>query len=369
MSELRPAPVLLMVHSLGHGGSERQLAGIALALDRRRFIPHVATVFEGFRAEELRRAGVPILRLPLRSFHGINTLASARLLRKYIREHQIRVAHTFDYTMSLLGVPVAKSCRQVAVLSSQRFYMDLVPTKYRRALLMTHRLADGVVANCEAMRLHLADRYSYPADRIHVCYNGVDTAQFFSSERMRLKETKDAALVVGSVCVLRAAKNLGQMVEAFRSVREERPGIRLLVVGSGPERESLETLADKLGLGQDCVFLPSTADVGAVLRGVDVFVHPSLSEGLPNAVMEAMACGCCVIASRVGGCAELIQEGESGLLVEPGDLDALTRALRSAVRDDALRKRLATSAAARMNSFSIGKAAERMQQIYQRFLF
>jgi len=368
MSKQHTVPVLLMAHSLGHGGSERQLAGIALNLDRGRFTPHVATAFEGFRAEELRRAGVPILQLPLRSFHGLSTLTAAHRLRSYIRQHQIRLVHTFDYTMSLLGVPVARSCRQVAVLSSQRFYMDLVPAKYRRALLATHRLAAGVVANCEAMRRHLADCYSYPANRIHVCYNGVDTAQFFSSRRKRLVQMEDATLVAGAVCVLRAEKNLGQMLEAFRSVKAEVSELRLLVVGSGPERDGLRMLADDLGIGQACVFLPATAGVGAILRGIDVFVHPSLSEGLPNAVMEAMACGCCVIASRVGGCAELIQAGVNGLLVEPNDLDGLTLALRSVIRDEELRQRLATAAAEHMKSFSIEKAAERMGQIYERYL-
>jgi glycosyltransferase involved in cell wall biosynthesis len=350
---------------LGHGGSERQLAATALNLDRGRFVPHVASVTEGFHAAELRRAGVPILHLPLRSFYHPGTLLVARKLRSYIRTQGIRLVHTFDYSLSLFGVPVARSCPGVVTLSSQRFYMDLVPAKYRRPLLLTHKLAHGVVANCEEMRRHLSQDYRYPGGRIQVCYNGLDTEVFCASGRKRLTGTEDASLVIGTSCVLRPEKNLAQLLEAFASVRNVRSGMRLLIAGSGPERDRLVALSVTLGIAAECVFLPSTANVAEALRGIDIFVHPSLSEGLPNAVMEAMACGCATIASRVGGCPEVVENETSGLLVKPGDRESLTSRLRLLVEDDALRMRLATAAAARMQEFSIAKAAERMGQIYE----
>jgi glycosyltransferase involved in cell wall biosynthesis len=144
--------------------------------------------------------------------------------------------------------------------------------------------------------------------------------------------------------------------------------MKLMIVGSGPEKERLEALSASLGLGGDCVFLPSTADAPRALRAIDVFVHPSLSEGLPNAVMEAMACGCAVVASRVGGCAELIEEGKTGFLTEPGKLDSLTGKLSAVIANDELRIQFAAAAAERMKDFSLARAALRMQQIYQSYL-
>jgi len=366
MTGTGPTPVLLMIHSLGHGGSERQLAALALALNRERFAPHVASVLDGFHAAELRAAGVPILNLPLRSFYHPGTLLVAKDLRDYIHAHQIRLVHTFDYSLSLFGIPVARSCSNVVALSSQRYFMDQVPVKYRGLLLLTHKLAHGVVANCETLRGHLSRGHSYPAERIHVCYNGLDP-RFSASGRKRLPELEGASLVIGTSSVLRPGKNIAQLLVAFERVRGRRPGMRLLIVGSGPEEASLRALSASLGIADDCLFLPSTPNVAEALRSIDIFVHPSLSEGLPNAVMEAMACGCAVIASRVGGCSELIGD-ENGVLVEPGDQAGLDRQLRRLAGDDELRIRLGCAAAERMKEFSIAKAAGRMERIYQRYL-
>lgn len=363
MNAKTPVNVLLTIHSLGHGGSERQLANTALGLDRSRFQPHVASVLEGFQADKLRAAGIPILHVPLQSFVSPSVLNAARLLRSYIRRNRIQLVHTFDYTLSLIGVPVARTCPGVTVLSSQRFYMDLVPEKYKRPLLLTHRMAHGIVANCEEMKRHLSNDFAYPAERIQVCYNGVDTARFFPAGRVENDE-----LTIGTVCVLRPEKNVGQLLEAFARVRSLRRRLRLLIVGSGPEREGLVAKAAALGIDDACVFQPSTPDVPAAMRAIDIFVHPSLSEGLPNGVMEAMACGCTVVASRVGGCAELIEEGRTGFLFEAGDLDGLTRALTAAVVGNEARQSIAAAAAERMKGFSLDRAAARMQAIYESYL-
>ena len=361
--------ILLMIHSLGHGGSERQLANTALALDRSRFNPHVASVVGGFQAEALRRAGIPVFHVPLKSFVRPSVLGAARLVRSYIRDNQIQLVHTFDHTLSLLGVPVARTCPGVTVLSSQRFYMDLVPGKFRGPLVMTHRMAHGVVANCEEMKRHLHDSYAYPAERIQVCYNGIDTSRFyFSPDRVRLPGVEEADLVIGTVCVLRPEKNLGHLLEAFERVRLLRPRMKLLIVGSGPEKDGLMTKAATLGIANECIFLPSTPDVPAAMRSIDIFVHPSLTEGLPNGVMEAMACGCTVVASRVGGCPELIEEGRTGFLFRAGDLEDLTRSLTAAIMADDRRGCISAAAAEHMKGFSIARAAARMQEIYDSFL-
>jgi glycosyltransferase involved in cell wall biosynthesis len=240
--------------------------------------------------------------------------------------------------------------------------MDLVPPKYKQMLLLTHRMAHGIVANCEEMKRHLTADYHYPADRIQVCYNGIDTARFSPQPR------PGGELLVGTVGVLRPEKNLGLLLDAFARVQSLRPGMKLLVVGSGPERERLEARSAALGISSHCTFEPSTADVPNFMRSIDIFVHPSLSEGLPNAVMEAMACGCAVIASRVGGCAELIEHGRTGLLVPPGDLDALTACLASAIGNDSARHAMAAAAAEEMQKFSLARAAARMQSIYANYL-
>jgi glycosyltransferase involved in cell wall biosynthesis len=191
------------------------MALIANALDRRRFEPHVASVLGGFHADRLRLAGVPVLTLPIRSYLRPGTASIALTLRRYIRKKGIRLVHTFDYTMSLFGVPIARTCGAVVALSSQRFYMEAMPRKYRSALFLTHRLADGVVTNCIELQRHLCIDWRYPAARIQVCYNGLDTTAFSPAARRRIPGLEGADMVIGTVCVLRPEKNVSMLIEAF----------------------------------------------------------------------------------------------------------------------------------------------------------
>jgi glycosyltransferase involved in cell wall biosynthesis len=241
---------------------------------------------------------------------------------------------------------------------------------YRFLLMSVHWLADGVVANSDAVRRHLHDDYHFPLRRVALCYNGIDVAIYRPEPRRRLDALAGASLVIGCVCVLRPEKNLTQLLEAFARMRSIAPtGTRLLIMGSGPEEDRLRRLASDLGIAADCCFLASSPDVAPALRGIDIFVHPSLSESLPNAVMEAMACGCAVIATRIGGCAELIDDGVHGLLVPPGDLDALVAKLEAAIRQPELRQTLTTAAVERISrEFSAAEATRRMQEIYDQQL-
>jgi L-malate glycosyltransferase len=365
----RPAPVLFVIHSLGHGGMERQVAALARTLDRQQYEPHVAAVLDGFRAEEMRREGISILNIPIRSFFDPGTVSLARYLRRYIRKHGIRLVHMFDPGLSLVTMAAARSCRGVGLLSSLRCNMQLVPLKYRYLWLTAHWIADGVVANSEAGRQQLREGYHFPLARIEVCHNGVDTRWFSPEGRERLEPVKNASLVLGCVSVLRAEKNLEQLIEAFARVQARISGAKLLLMGSGPEEAKLKDLAVRLGAADACCFLPSAADVRGALRSIDIFVLPSLSEGLPNSVMEAMACGCCVIASNVGGCPELIEHGVHGLLVPSADLEALTSQIAAAAEQPEWRQQMAEAGAARMRrEFSLDRAACRMGEIYQRHL-
>lgn len=365
----RPVPVLFLIHSLGHGGSERQLAGLAQGIDRNEFSPHVASVVGGFRADELRAAGIPVIQLDLRGLFAPNVAKVAGGLRRYIRENGIRLLHAFDYGPSLFAIATARSCG-IAALSSQRYYMDSVPPKYRFTALASHWLADGVVVNSAALKTYLHEQLRYPLRKIEACPNGLDTSVFRDSPRERIDAVAGAGLVIGTVCVLRREKNLGQLIEAFAKIRAGHAGVRLLIAGSGPEEQNLKALAARLGLdAQACVFLPTTADVPRVLRSIDIFVHPSLSEGMPNAVMEAMACGCAVVASRVGGGPELIEQGVHGLLVEPGNGERLEDSMETLARSPDARRAMGQAAAARMRrEFSLEASCRTLETIYRKAL-
>ena len=167
---------------------------------------------------------------------------------------------------------------------------------------------------------------------------------------------------IGVVCALRPEKDLGTLIEAFARVR--RPGLRLLIVGSGSMLANLRLQAAASGLAGDCTFVPATGDVAQWLRAIDIFVLPSRSEALSNSLLEAMACGCCPVASRVGGTPELIRHGKNGMLFEAGDVEGLSSVLETLVELRVLREQLAARSALTAQQFSIGASARCMEEIY-----
>jgi glycosyltransferase involved in cell wall biosynthesis len=357
--------VLLIARELGLGGTERQLAETALSLDRARFEPHVGCFTSGgFRSRELQNAGVPILELGVRSFASTGALAAARHLGAYLAAHGIQLVHAFDVPADLFAVPVARFFRAPAVLSSQRASRSLTPGGTRHALRLTDHLVNAIVVNSQAVARELMAEDGVPGSRIRLVYNGLDTRRFLrDGPRAELPFTA-GSVVIGIVCALRPEKGLKVLIEAFHKVRPAHPEARLVIIGSGPMLAELKTA------GCDgCHFEPAVQDVAPWLRAIDIFVLPSLSEALSNSLMEAMACGCCPIASDIGGNPELIQAGETGLLFPANCPSALAAHLDLVLRDSELRRRLATAAERRMHhKFTREAAAQRMGEVYSEFL-
>jgi glycosyltransferase involved in cell wall biosynthesis len=363
-------PVLLMSRELGLGGSERQVAETARSLDREVFEPHVACFRPGgFREAELRAAGVPVVCLAAESFRSPSVVAAARQMREYVLRHRIELVHTFDVPANLFGVPVARSCKGPRVLSSQRAHRDLTPGVRRRLLRWTDRLADGIVVNCRSVERQLVEQDGVPPDKIHLCRNGIDTRAFRPGPRVRPPALEGASIVVGVVCALRPEKDLGTLIEGFARVRALRAGLKLAIVGSGPAGPALRERCRALRLEGQCHFEPATTDVAGWLRAFDIFVLPSLSEALSNSLMEAMACGCCPVASNTGGNPELVEEGISGLLFRPGDPADLAARLRTVIENAAERAFLARQAATRIQEeFPLEASARSMAGIYRTLL-
>ena len=354
-----------MARELDLGGTERQLAEIALGLDRDSFEPHVGCFTAGgFRARELRAAGVPVLELGVRSLLSLSALAGARRMGAYLARHAIPLVHAFDVPLDLFAVPVARCYRTPVVLSSQRAHRGLTPGVTRRLLRVMDRMVDGIVVNSRAVARELTERDGVPASLLRLVYNGLDTSVFRREGKRTELPWGDAASVIGIVCALRPEKGLGILMEAFRKVKVGRPGVKLLIVGSGPMLAELQAGGD-----DDCHFQPAQPDVAPWLRAMDIFVLPSLSEALSNSLMEAMGCGCCPVASRVGGNPELVTDGETGLLFPVGDAAALAERLALLLDQPAYRLRLAANAERRMlEHFTREQAARAMGAVYQEFL-
>jgi len=258
-----------------------------------------------------------------------------------LRQHRFDILHTHLCHANVLGRVVGRLAGVPVVVSTTH-----VAEPRRWHLLLerwTVSLVDRVVAVSEAVRRYMVEQARIPAEKILVIRNGVDPSRF----RVRRGEFRQREgipadrLLVTTVGRLHEQKGLGGLLEAARLVVSERPEVRFLVVGEGPQRRELLRLRDRFGLEEHVRFLGFRPDVPQILADSDVFVLPSLWEGLAIALLEAMAAGLPVVVTDVEGVREVVTDGETGLVVPPADDGALVAALGRLLSDPGLRKRLA----------------------------
>ena len=365
-----PWPILLMVRKLDIGGCERDLTKIAIGIDRSRFEPHVGTFRpEGLRVGELKAAGIPIAHFPVSSFLSHGALEGALLMGQYIRKHGIQLVHPYDVPTAIFGVPVARFFRVPVVIASQLSYRDQYSTSAGHLLRLTDRMVDAIVVNSQAIYRHMLTGEKADPDLLYLCYNGVDGRVFYPKPVARPPSIASASVVIGTVVNLRPEKGLDLLLAAYARMRQRHTGTKLLLVGFGPIAEQLTSQARELGITEDCVFEDGRSDVSDWMRAIDIFVLPSRSESFSNALLEAMASGCCVVGSRVGGTPELIHPGQTGLLFDSGDADGLARCLDRLVSQEPLRKKLAQAAFHFSHrQLTVEKAIGRMSALYASLL-
>lgn len=361
-----PVSVLAVVRKLDYGGIERDVTKLVVGLDRHCFKPSVA-VYQagGSRSAEVRQAGIPILDLSISSLAAPGILLSALKFCRWILSNRVRIVHAWD-TSVVFAAPLARLLRVPLVLASALGHRDLFDPKTEKQLSFMDSFVDEIVVNCLAMRRHVAEDYGVNPSRIQLCYNGVETSEFNPGERSKPSIVETASLVIGTVCVLRTEKRLDMLIAAFALVRGLRPGLKLLIVGNGPELPNLAGKAKESEVQDQCIFMPAVSDVAPYLRGIDIFVSCSSSEAFSNAILEAMACGCCPVGSRVGGTPELIEDGERGLLFESGSVEELAQKLAVLIKNDDLRKKFACRAAEfAARDMNMQVALNRMSEIYR----
>lgn len=360
---------MLASQLLDTGGSERQMRQTAVALNDRGFEVHVAFFrLDEVRERELRDQGVQTVHIPLASFGSPSTLKVAAHLWSYLRSHGIQLVHAFDAPTCTFMLPVARLAGTRVVLASQRGNRRLDSATTNRLRWLSDAASHGVVVNAEALALHLESE-GVPKEKIRFCPNGLDTKRFSPENRRRLHELAGASAVIGCIATHRPEKQLPFLVDSFAEMRRQRPGLQLVLVGSGTETPKIRERIDAHEMSPDCVLIPHTRDTSEILRSIDVFLLTSASEGQSNSLMEAMATGCAVIGSNVEGTRDLIRDGVNGFLFEYLNQADLVKKTLALLDDATLRNKISVDASEWVRTtMSLEGSAMRMAAIYEEYL-
>jgi L-malate glycosyltransferase len=371
----KPANVLLVVTSSDFGGTESFLLELTRGLDRRRFRPIVLSLRPcGRVASEIADLGVEVASLEMSSQPRLRELLSGvRDLATRIDELEVDLVHSLLYRANVVSAIAARlSRRRPRMVAGQRSVTPLGGAPARVAARWTRGLCDRIVAVSEAARRALIERERCDPDRILVIENGVDCGRFRPRDPGRARRTlglEPDTLVVGAVTRLSPEKGVSDLIEAVARVDAGAAPLELLVVGDGPERDRLEAQARATGAGDRVRFLGQRVDVEELYPAFDIFVLASYEEGSPNVLLEAMASGCPVVATAVGGTPEILGDPPAGRLVEPGDPVGMTVALEDLLRDAELRRRLGKLARRCIEEkYDVGTMIRRHEELYASLL-
>jgi sugar transferase (PEP-CTERM/EpsH1 system associated) len=383
-----PAPPLIahVIYRLDFGGLENGLVNLLNRMPPERYrhaIVCLAGYGEAFR-QRLRRDDVPVISLDKQP--GKDPGVYLRMLRT-LRRLRPDVVHTrnlgtvdMQWIAALSGVPHR--------VHGEHGWEASDPQGLHPKGLRIRRACRPVIHRYVPMSQDIARwlerSVGVPREKIRQLYSGVDVQKFFPSpkpspadagEGFRTPspalagEGRGEGLVLGTIGRLDPVKNQAALIEAFATLRTSHPRLRLVIVGDGPLRASLQQLATDLGVADAVTFTGARSDTPDLLRSFDVFVLPSINEGISNTILEAMASGLPVVAGRVGGNPELVADGLTGSLYGGSDASSLARALRPYVTDSALRRAHGEAARARVvQNFSLDSMVARYLALYDDLL-
>lgn len=392
MSSSGRRAVLLVTPNLDIGGAQANLATMAKYLPRTGFDVVVCTFEDGPLRDELDATGTPVVVLPGRR-HGALALPAfaaemvrrRRDLRGLVAAHGIDVVQTRGLgTLDFLVMTLRFGRPRVQVwwtIENVRFMVRrehlgrnawlLGPKRFaHRALYrLGTRIVNGVVVVSDETARAFARSTRSRTRKVVVVPNGVDTERYPAPvDRARLRSelglapSHHAMIMVGT---FKRQKGHVHLVRALERVAPRFPGLRLLLAGDGELRPEIERLVRDAGLADRVRFLGSRRDVPALLAASDSFVLPSLWEGLPIALVEAMASGLPVVATAVSGTSQVMVDGTTGWLVEPGRPDVLADAISELLRDPERARRMAATGRERVNRwFSARRQAEHLASLF-----
>lgn len=374
------ARILHLITSSGVGGSELALWQLLRRLDRSRWESTVVSLKPpGETAARIRDLGIEVLSPGIGeetgAFAALELLLEARRLPRLLGGRQFDIVHSLLFRAHLLGRLAAPRVGARAVVNSYRSSSEAGSGWLLRADRWTRSRVTRFHLQSPGLAAALQNRLGVESGRCVVIPNGIDLTEADAALALGRDEARrrlglfPTDLAVACVGRLHEEKGVTHLVGAFHALLQAHPTARLLLAGDGPARRQLETMVEALRLGPFVRFLGTLADPWPLLAAADVFALPSLWEGMPNALLEAMAAGLPSVATAVGAVTEMVSEGREALLVPPGDAGALARALAELAASPARRREMGALARRRVEAaYRIEATVAQTERLYDELL-
>ncbi len=360
--------ILHLTYDMAIGGTEQVIRQLVENTNPETFDVSILCLENriGDMGQELIKQGVNIQCLNRQEGFDIKLIKS---IRTYVIKHNIDILHCHQYTPYSYGILASIFTHTKVIFTEHgRFYPDVSSWKRKLINPFLALITDKITSISEATKQALVHYESLPENKIQVIYNGVIdlSDRIYDNKALQKKHNISADhLVLGTISRLDPIKNHQMMLEAFSKIHQQYPYVKLLIVGDGELRETLEELCDKLAITEQVIFTGFIIEPQKYLNIMDIFLLPSLSEGTSMTLLEAMSFSKPCIVTNVGGNPEIVSHNKTGLVVPNEDCSALVKACVSLINDSDRRQQLAIAGRQRYEQlFSVDMMMRQFESLY-----
>lgn len=352
----KPKKIMQIVNSLDCGGLEKLVVDLAVRFNRGPCVSSIICLDKGGDlAKEADKRGIKVI--VVGRSNGIDLFLPLRLA-KILKSEKADVVHTHNPGPLIYGTLAARLAR----------IKGIVHTRHGREKRPVSRfiwsMNDAIVAISNDAGERLSRFNHINSSKIKIIHNGIDVSRCHFVSRVR-QGRKDGKHIIGTVCRLDHFKDIPNLIESFEKLLTFFTDAELWIAGDGDLRKDLEHIAYSKGLKDKIRFMGWQSDIPGLMQQFDVFVLPSISEGISLALLEAMACGCPVVATEVGGNPEVVIDQKTGFLIPPKDPDKMADAIIKLLRDSTLAEKMRDSARKRVEeNFSLERMVNEYEILY-----
>jgi len=368
-----PVKIAFIIDQLIFAGAQRHILNLAQNIDRKRFIPYIVCLIAcDSRIEEFcKNNDIKIFVLGISKIYGFKAGKKFFSLISWFKKEKINIVQTYLFASHIYATPAARLAGVKLVFSARRAMVFWNKLRYRICRIIVNTMVDYNIPNSLAVKQHISAREFIRDKKMRIIPNGVNTNIFSPVSPMEKNSLREkigtSKYICGTVAQFLPVKGVDNFIEVAKRVINLRDDITFVIVGKGRQEENLKLMTK--GFENKILFLGEKINIADFYRAFDLFMLLSESEGMSNALLEAMACGNVVFATNKGGNIDVIEDGKNGFLVNPKDYDYIAKKLQEVLSDNKIMSFLSDNSRKTISDkFSLDIMINNYQNLYQEFL-